>query len=177
MPAHFENLPDMDAIFNLESFKFMDIKKVLNIIIANLGDLNNKFNHLETKFDKLEVPDISKLMLKMSEMEKRQFEVEKKNSQLSNDFESFKIMTNTSIEEINFNFPTRDNELEEMIKNMMLLIEGIKPVAPGINIDTSLFVTIEDYESLTKRIDLIEKRNIEQDERLTNNEHRISKLE
>ena len=42
MPAHFENLPDMDAIFSLESFKFMDIKKVLNIILANLGELNDK---------------------------------------------------------------------------------------------------------------------------------------
>ena len=44
-------------------------------------------------------------MLKISEMEKRQFEVEKKNNQLSSDFESFKIITNTSIEEINVNFP------------------------------------------------------------------------
>ena len=88
-------------------------------------------------------------MLKISEMEKRQFEVEKKNNQLSSDFESFKIITNTIIEEINVNFPQRDDELEEMIKNLQSEINILinRPEGTG-NIDTSMFVGHAEYESL-----------------------------
>ena len=82
MPAHFQNLPDIDAIFNLDSFKFMDIKKVINIILANLGDLNDKFSSLETKFKTLDIPDVSKIMLKLSEMDKKVFEGEKERRKL-----------------------------------------------------------------------------------------------
>ena len=82
MPAHFQNLPDIDAIFNLDSFKFMDIKKVINIILANLGDLNDKFSTLETKFKTLDIPDVSKIMLKLSEMDKKVFEGEKERRKL-----------------------------------------------------------------------------------------------
>jgi len=82
MPAHFKNLPDIDAIFNLDSFKFMDIKKVINIILANLGDLNDKFSSLETKFKTLDIPDVSKIMLKLSEMDKKVFEGEKERRKL-----------------------------------------------------------------------------------------------
>lgn len=118
MPAHFENLPDMDAIFNLDCFKFMDIKKVLNIILANLGELNDKFNSLETKFDKLEIPDVSKLMIKLNEMDKKVFECDKSRRELSDDFTAFKMIVNTNLEEINEGYPARDNELEEMIKKL-----------------------------------------------------------
>jgi len=118
MPAHFENLPDIDAIFSLDCFKFNDIKKVLNIILANLGSLNDKFINLENKFDKIEIPDVSKLMLRLNEMDKKVFECDKGRRELSDEFTAFKMITNNNFEEINENYPARDNELEEMIKNM-----------------------------------------------------------
>ena len=44
----------------------------------------------------------------------------------------------------------------------------------GGKIDLSGLVTITDYETLLARVEGTEKRNLEQDERLTNYEHRIS---
>ena len=76
----------------------MDIKKVLNIILANLGELNDKFDLLNNKFDSLDIPDVSKLMMKLTEMDKKVFECDKSRRQLSDDFEAFKIKTNSNIE-------------------------------------------------------------------------------
>lgn len=65
MPASLADLPDIDAIFNLDAFRFGDVKKVLNIILANLGELNAKFNGVEEKLNNLELPDVSLIMNKL----------------------------------------------------------------------------------------------------------------
>ena len=83
MPNTLHNLPNIDAIFSLENFKFMDIKKVINIILENLGELNAKFDALDSKFTNLEVPDVSKLMAKISTLELNVMEGDKQRKQLS----------------------------------------------------------------------------------------------
>jgi hypothetical protein len=53
-----------------------------------------------------------------------------------------------------------------------------RPIATGGGeIDYSLICMKKDHLELVKRLELTEKRNIEQDDRLTNNELRIEKLE
>jgi hypothetical protein len=53
-----------------------------------------------------------------------------------------------------------------------------RPIAEnGPTVDYSKICMKEDFEELSERVRLVEKRNIEQDDRLTNNELRIEKLE
>ena len=47
----------------------------------------------------------------------------------------------------------------------------------GGKIDLSGLCTMNDFDNLLSRVEGTEKRNLEQDERLTNYEHRISQLE
>ena len=54
----------------------------------------------------------------------------------------------------------------------------MRPVATGSGeIDYSILCMKEEYLALMKQVTAVEKRNIEQDDRLTNNELRIEKLE
>ena len=54
----------------------------------------------------------------------------------------------------------------------------MRPVASGGgDVDYSILCMKEEYLALMKQVTAVEKRNIEQDERLTNNELRIEKLE
>lgn len=54
----------------------------------------------------------------------------------------------------------------------------MRPVASGGGeVDYSIICMKEEYNALVKRVEGVEKRNIEQDDRLTNNELRIEKLE
>lgn len=54
-----------------------------------------------------------------------------------------------------------------------------RPVSSGegTNVDMDLICSKEEFYDLLRRVEGTEKRNLEQDERLTNNEHRLSKLE
>ena len=67
----------------------------------------------------------------------------------------------------------KTNELQIQIDDLKK-----RPVATGEGsgpaIDMSLLCTAEDYYNLLARVEGTEKRNLEQDERLTNYEHRIS---
>jgi len=66
-----------------------------------------------------------------------------------------------------------------MIKKLQYDIRDLqnRPVSKIDNVDTSLFVSKSDYDSLLERMKEQELRNLEQDERLTNYEHRITRLE
>ena len=55
-----------------------------------------------------------------------------------------------------------------------------RPISTGDGgpaIDMSQFCSADDYQNLLLRVEATEKRNIEQDDRLTNYEHRIAALE
>lgn len=79
-----------------------------------------------------------------------------------------------------------DNGLKIKVANLETEVEALKkrPIGGGgevqvqqAEIDTSMFAQKEDLASLIERLIKTEIRNGEQDERLTNNELRISKLE
>ena len=67
-------------------------------------------------------------------------------------------------------------KLESDVKHL-LERPVVQATAEAPPIDYSLLCMKSDYESLVERLKLTEKRNIEQDDRLTNNELRIEKLE
>lgn len=60
---------------------------------------------------------------------------------------------------------------------MEMLLNRPVPTGNNKDVDMSLFAGRNELESLLVRMLLVEKRNIEQDDRLTNNEYRISELE
>jgi hypothetical protein len=80
--------------------------------------------------------------------------------------------------EINFNgkFDGHDARIQKLEEDVAMLIN--RPVAVSSEkIDYSLLCMKSEYNDLVERLMLTEKRNIEQDDRLTNNELRIEKLE
>ncbi len=66
----------------------------------------------------------------------------------------------------------KTNELQ--IEIDLLKKRPISTGEGGPAIDMSLLCTAEDYYNLLARVEGTEKRNLEQDERLTNYEHRIA---
>ena len=63
MPASLADIPDLNVVFNLNSF-CGDLKKIISIILDNLGELNTKFDGLKFKVDHLpEVPDVGNLLI------------------------------------------------------------------------------------------------------------------
>jgi len=68
----------------------MDIKKVLEIIIANLHDMETKVDILNVKVDAIEIPDVSKIMARFVEIDKKIFDGDKARRQLSEEFEGYK---------------------------------------------------------------------------------------
>ena len=72
-----------------------------------------------------------------------------------------------------------EERYEELLAKIKMLMDRpvVEPDTPQPRIDMSLFVNNDMFAELEARVAAVEKRNIEQDERLTNNEHRILKLE
>lgn len=141
MPANLQNLPDLNAVFDLQQFRFMDLKKVITIILENLGDLHNKFDSLTTKFNSLEIPDTGKIMLLIQELDKKQFQSEKSQRQLYLDLEEFKVKTNKSIDELKTDVSDlndKDNCLEARIQALEHEVEELwKRPTGGSSIDGS----------------------------------------
>jgi hypothetical protein len=69
-------------MFNLENFKFISMKNVLANILANLGEMNDKYDLLKEKVNGIEIPDMSKFNDKMADYEKRIVLGEKERKQL-----------------------------------------------------------------------------------------------
>lgn len=121
MPASLHNVPDLNTVFSLDCFHFNDLKKVISIILDNLGDLHDKFNNLNHKFATLDIPDTSKIMALIADLEKKQFECEKSRRVLIDDLESFKMSTNTNIDELGAeitNLQEKDSDLETRIEKL-----------------------------------------------------------
>jgi ribosomal protein S17E len=109
--------------------------------------------------------------------------IDKSDKELRKDFEANKNVVNDKFKEVINMFTDRVDghearitKLEEEVK--MLIERPIAaPTDDGPQIDYSLFCMKSDYNNLAERVKKVEKRNIEQDDRLTNNELRIEKLE
>jgi chromosome segregation ATPase len=183
MPASLQSLPDLNTVFSLDCFHFNDLKKVIAIILENLTDLQDKFISLNHKVVTLDIPDTSKIMALIAELEKKQFETERNHRMLSDDLDGFKMTVNSNLDELNAQVSSleeKDNEFDARITRLEQEVEMLKkrPVAKaGADLDISMLAGREEFELLVERMIKQEKRNLEQDERLTNYEIRISKLE
>lgn len=78
-------------------------------------------------------------------------------------------------------YNSKDDALDIRIKKLeeevLLLMNRPIGTAAGPSVDYSILCMKTEYNDLLNRINLVEKRNLEQDDRLTNNELRIEKLE
>ena len=80
-------------------------------------------------------------------------------------------------------FNEKFTNIEVSLKSMEEDIEELKkrpivPVDPGnSNFDITMVWLDPKWKDLTKRVELIDRRNAEQDERLTDNEQRLQRLE
>jgi predicted nucleic acid-binding Zn-ribbon protein len=84
-----------------------------------------------------------------------------------------------SVEE---NFNDKHDSLDIRIKKLeeevlLLMNRPVSEVTQSVAVDYSLLCMKTEYNDLVERLKLVEKRNHEQDDRLTNNELRIEKLE
>lgn len=108
----------MNTVFSLDCFHFNDLKKVLSIVLENLGDLSDKYNSLNHKFSALDIPDTSKIMIMITELEKKQKESDRKQKYVMDDLDSFKLSVNNNMDELSAgvqNLEEKDTELEERI--------------------------------------------------------------
>jgi uncharacterized protein YjbK len=80
-------------------------------------------------------------------------------------------------EDFNEKHDSLDIRIKKLEDEVLLLMK--RPVSEGksVDIDYSLICMKTEYNDLVERLRLVEKRNHEQDDRLTNNELRIEKLE
>ena len=178
MPAISVTSEDLDKIFRIESLNFFGIKDVLDQILKNLGELNNKHDMLDIKVNNLDIPDMSKLIIRLDKMDVKIFDCDKARRLLQDDCDGFKLQTRDNFEKMTADYIERDGSLLEKITKLEEDVELLKKRPMGgasVNLDN--YVNIDDFNSLIERMIAQEKRNLEQDERLTNNEHRISKLE
>lgn len=101
MPASLSSLPDLNTVFSLDCFHFNDLKKVIAVILENLSDLQDKYVSLNHKVVTLDIPDTSKIMALIAELEKKQFENERKHRLLCDDLDGFKMTVSTNMDELN----------------------------------------------------------------------------
>lgn len=186
MPSALPTMSELNQVFDFNCFKFLNLKQVIVTILENLGDLNNKYDSLNNRFNGLDIPDTSKIMLLISELEKKQLQLEKGHRAHVTDYEEFKKQTIAKLRELNdttAELAEEDSRLEERIKVCEFEIEELKKRPIGRiggdtpKLDFDQFVNIDDFNDLLKRMKQQEIRNEEQDLRLTNYEIRISKLE
>ena len=122
-------------------------------------------------------------------MDLRVFEAQKANRQLVEDLDKFKLATADKFDLYKNKFSNKDDQLESRLKKAEEEIELLKarPVATGGSsttavaaapqINTANFLQKSDLTELYERLDTQERYMKEHDERFTNYEHRIAKLE
>lgn len=84
--------------------------------------------------------------------------------------------TNDSITAVSEKFDGHESRIRALEEELKILKERPAPVVSE-GVDYSLLCMKTDFEDLVSRVAATEKRNLEQDDRLTNNELRIEKLE
>lgn len=138
-----------------------------------LGDIDSKLNS---------IPNFDALTKLMKDLEKRVAELDKRTAINEKSIAETKVDLLGKIDKNYESLSARDSDLEEKIAFLEAEIEALKkrPVATQgttVEIDYSKLATAEDMLNMLERMKAVEKRNLEQDERLTNNELRIEKLE
>ena len=171
-----ETPKNLESIFNLDCFKFNDMKDLFKNIYAYLTKMGYKLNELDAKFAK--IPNFDDLTKAVKDLEKRANENDKYNKNFKETYEQDKIASGQKVDNLRLEIDSRYMTLEDRVTILEQELDLLKkrPFSEG-NVDLSGCVSTEDFLDLLERLKLTEKRNIEQDERLTNNELRIEELE
>ena len=178
-----ETPKNLDSIFSLESFKYLEMKGLFKNIYDYLQVFGNKIEEMETKVDGIDIPDFSKLLAQIEALEKSNKDLVQTDKELRQEIEKIRGANDDShkdfqeqidkLKETSDGHETRIAKLEEVVKELQ-----DRPVQEGnVEIDYSKLCNKQDYLELLERVAMVEKRNIEQDDRLTNNDERIQKLE
>lgn len=174
-----ETPKNLDSIFSLECFHFLEMKGVFKNIYEYLKMFGLKIEDIESKLSS--IPDFSKLMKTLEDLQKQVNDIGKSDKELRKDFEANKVVVTDKFKSVELDFNGKHDGLDIRIlkleEEVLLLMN--RPVSEGNNvaIDYSLLCMKTEYNDLVNRMKLVEKRNHEQDDRLTNNELRIEKLE
>ena len=172
-----ETPKNLDAIFSLDCFKYNEMKglfkqiyEYLTKVGLKLGDIDNRLNS---------IPNFDAVTKAIKDLEKRVAELDRRTSKNEESILDTKLELQTKIDNNFENLRARDADLETRIAILEEEVEALKrrPVATGGDIDYSKFASNEALIDLLERVKEVEKRNIEQDHRLTDNELRIEKLE
>lgn len=179
-----ETPANLDSIFSLDCFKYNEMKGLFKQIYEYLTKVGLKLGDIDGKLNA--IPNFDGVTKALKDLEKRMAELEKKTKKNEETILETKVdlkEANTKIDNNYQELHTKDNDLEARIAILEAEVEALKnrPIATNtgnnVEIDYSKLATAEDMLNLLERMKAVEKRNIEQDDRLTNNELRIEKLE
>ena len=156
------------------------MKGVFKNIYEILKTFGIKIDELDRKLQS--IPDFEALTKAIQDHEGKITELQNTDKKLRADFdqnkkdnkETFLLLEfEQSQQKKNDNYQERITKLEELVEELKM-----RPVASGGGeVDYSILCMKEEYLALMKQVTAVEKRNIEQDDRLTNNELRLEKLE
>ena len=176
-----ETPPNLDRIFNLETFRYNDMKLLFKQIFGQLDALGLNADKVNEKLANLKnLPTIEEIR----DLERRLKLAEKSIGEQAksvglahercagfeasfNQYYEWKGETTERIEQI-------EKDIEEL-KARPIAVEAA-PVEVS-NFDLSDLWNSESWKKLLERMNAVETRNIEQDDRLTDNELRIQALE
>jgi predicted RNase H-like nuclease (RuvC/YqgF family) len=171
-----ETPKNLDAIFNLDCFKYTEMKGLFKQIYEYLSRVGLKISDLDAKVGA--IPNFDGVTKAIKDLEKRVAELEKRTRKNEEDILETRVDLQTKIDNNHETLVARDGHLETRIAVLEEEVEALKNRPLGnTNVDTSGLASNDELLSLLARLEATEKRNLEQDERLTNNELRIEKLE
>jgi len=110
---------NLDKMFNIENFKFMDIKHVLKSLIDEMGSMNDRFDLLKDKVGDIQMPDMEKLNEKISNIDKKVDVSDKERKMLDDKFERFKFQTGENFDKVD----ERIKDERELWKNRVQALE------------------------------------------------------
>lgn len=165
----------LDSIFSLDCFKYNEMKGLFKQIYEYLTRVGVKLGDIDNKL--ASIPDFDSITNMLKDFDRRLKDLEKRTSKNESSIIDHSNTLLKSVEDIQALY-LKDSDLESRITAAEEEIELLKnrPIGGG-DVDLSGLATRQSLFDLLDRVKLVEKRNIEQDDRLTNNELRIEKLE
>jgi hypothetical protein len=62
MPLTLPTESDVKAVFDMNCFKFSNLRDIIIELLRNVTDLQNKVHLIDGKLDRIEIPDVSEIM-------------------------------------------------------------------------------------------------------------------
>jgi hypothetical protein len=113
-------MPNLGNMFNLDCFHFTEIKNTIEKIFKHLMSMDNRLDLFEDKLKN--VPDFSKLMLKLKYLEDKMQPLEKK----CDDTKIFAETTKKDLHDQIYKERVRGDDFDKRIRNLVAEIERLK---------------------------------------------------